>query len=138
MKKQYLITREQLDRVVANYLDEKMRGGRVKTVRNQFSKGSLLNAFITAGNEPLFILFEYEGSFDYDDNDGPRNVLSISENLVDMLSKHVGIRKHKAMDIISDWFEDTYDFEFGKVESGNNLRKTFDGWDTPIEKDKSF
>jgi len=42
------------------------------------------------------------------------------------------------MDIISDWFEDTYDFEFGKVESSNNLRKTFEGWDTPIEKDQSF
>lgn len=132
MKKQYLITREQLDRVVANYLDEKMRGGRVKTVRNQFSKGSLLNAFITAGNEPLFILFEYEGSFDYDDNDGPRNVLSISEDLVDMLSRHVGIRKHKAMDIISDWFEETYDFDFVKVETSKSPEKTIKGWEDYI------
>ena len=129
MKKQYLITREQLDRVVANYLDEKMRGGRVKTVRNRFSKSSMLNAFITAGNEPIFILFEYEGSFDYDDNDGPRNVLSISEDLVDMLSKLVGIRKHKAMDIISDWFEETYDFDFSKVETCGNLGRVIDGWE---------
>lgn len=129
MKKQYLITREQLDRVVANYLDEKMRGGRVKTVRNRFSKSSMLNAFITAGNEPIFILFEYEGSFDYDDNDGPRNVLSISEDLVDMLSKLVGIRKHKAMDIISDWFEETYDFDFSKVETSGNLGRVIDGWE---------
>ena len=129
MKKQYLITREQLDRVVANYLDENMRGGRVKTVRNRYSKSSMLNAFITAGNEPLFILFEYEGSFDYDDNDGPRNVLSISENLVDMLSKLVGIRKHKAMDIISDWFEETYDFDFVKVETSGNLGRVIDGWE---------
>ena len=35
MKKQYLITREQLDGLVGNFLDEKMRGGRVKTVRNK-------------------------------------------------------------------------------------------------------
>lgn len=129
MKKQYLITREQLDNLVANFLDEKMRGGRVKTVRNQFSKSSLLNAFITPGNEVLFILFEYGESWDLDDNDGPRNILSIDEGLVDMLSKHVGIRKHKAMDIISDWFEDTYDFDFSKVETSKSLRNTIDGWE---------
>ena len=129
MKKQYLITREQLDNLVANFLDEKMRGGRVKTVRNQFSKSSLLNAFITPSNEALFILFEYGESWDSDDNDGPRNILSIDEGLVDMLSKHVGIRKHKAMDIISDWFEETYDFDFSKVETSKSLENIINGWE---------
>jgi hypothetical protein len=129
MKKQYLITREQLDNLVANFLDEKMRGGRVKTVRNQFSKSSLLNAFITPSNEVLFILFEYGESWDSDDNDGPRNILSIDEGLVDMLSKHVGIRKHKAMDIISDWFEETYDFDFSKVETSKSLENIINGWE---------
>jgi hypothetical protein len=130
MKKQYLITREQLDRVVANFLDDKMRGGRVKTVRNRFSKSSLLNAFITPGNEVLFIIFEWGESWDWDDKDiGPRSILSIDEGLVDMLSKHVGIRKHKAMDIISDWFEDTYDFDFSKVDTSKSLRNVIDGWE---------
>ena len=130
MKKQYLITREQLDNLVANFLDEKMRGGRVKTVRNQFSKSSLLNAFITPGNEVLFILYEWGESWDWDDKDmGPRSILSIDEGLVDMLSKHVGIRKHKAMDIISDWFEDTYDFDFSKVDTSKSLRNVIDGWE---------
>jgi len=130
MKKQYLITREQLDNLVANFLDEKMRGGRVKTVRNQFSKSSLLNAFITPGNEVLFILYEWGESWDWDDKDiGPTSVLSIDEGLVNMLSKHVGIRKHKAMDIISDWFEDTYDFDFSKVETSESLRNVIDGWE---------
>jgi hypothetical protein len=127
--KKYLITREQLDNLVANFLDEKMRGGRVKTVRNQFSKSSLLNAFITPSNEALFILFEYGESWDSDDNDGPRNILSIDEGLVDMLSKHVGIRKHKAMDIISDWFEETYDFDFSKVETSKSLENIINGWE---------
>jgi hypothetical protein len=127
--KKYLITREQLDNLVANFLDEKMRGGRVKTVRNQFSKSSLLNVFITPSNEALFILFEYGESWDSDDNDGPRNILSIDEGLVDMLSKHVGIRKHKAMDIISDWFEETYDFDFSKVETSKSLENIINGWE---------
>ena len=129
MKKQYLITREQLDGLVGNFLDEKMRGGRVKTVRNKYSKGSLLNAFITAGNEVMFILFEYSESFDYDDNDGPRNVLRIDEGLVDMLTKHVGIRKHKVIDIISDWFEETYDFNFVSVETSKRLWEAIKGWE---------
>jgi len=129
MKKQYLITREQLDGLVGNFLDEKMRGGRVKTVRNKYSKGSLLNAFITAGNEVMFILFEYSESFDYDDNDGPRNVLRIDEELVDMLTKHVGIRKHKVIDIISDWFEETYDFDFVSVETSKRQWETVKGWE---------
>lgn len=129
MKKQYLITREQLDGLVGNFLDEKMRGGRVKTVRNKYSKGSLLNAFITAGNEVMFILFEYSESFDYDDNDGPRNVLRIDEGLVDMLTKHVGIRKHKVIDIISDWFEETYDFDFVSVETSKRQWETVKGWE---------
>lgn len=129
MKKQYLITREQLDNLVGNFLDEKMRGGRVKTVRNRYSKDSMLNAFITAGNEPLFILFEYSESFDYDDNDGPSNVLRIDEGLVDMLTKHVGIRKHKVIDIISDWFEETYDFDFVSVETSKRLWETIKGWE---------
>ena len=129
MKKQYLITREQLDGLVGNFLDEKMRGGRVKTVRNRYSKGSLLNAFITAGNEVMFILFEYSESFDYDDNDGPRNVLRIDEGLVDMLSKHVGIRKHKVIDIVSDWFEETYDFDFVSVETSKRQWETVKGWE---------
>jgi len=129
MKKQYLITREQLDGLVGNFLDEKMRGGRVKTVRNRYSKGSLLNAFITAGNEVMFILFEYSESFDYDDNDGPRNVLRIDEGLVDMLTKHVGIRKHKVIDIISDWFEETYDFDFVSVETSKRQWETVKGWE---------
>ena len=60
MKKQYLITREQLDTLVDKYLTEKMRGGRVKAVRNRFSKSSMLNAFIAPNNEVLFILFEWE------------------------------------------------------------------------------
>ena len=130
MKKQYLITREQLDNLVANFLDEKMKGGRVKTVRNQYSKSSLLNAFITPGNEVLFILYEWGESWDWDDKDiGPTSVLSIDEGLVNMLSKHVGIRKHKAMDIISDWFEDTYDFDFSKVETSESLRNVINGWE---------
>lgn len=129
MKKQYLITREQLDGLVGNFLDEKMRGGRVKTVRNRYSKGSLLNAFITAGNEVMFILFEYSESFDYDDNDGPRNVLRIDEGLVDMLTKHVGIRKHKVIDIVSDWFEETYDFDFVSVETSKRQWETVKGWE---------
>ena len=130
MKKQYLITREQLDGLVGNFLDEKMRGGRVKTVRNRYSKGSLLNAFITAGNEVMFILFEYYESFDYDDNDGPRNVLRIDEGLVDMLTKHVGIRKHKVIDIVSDWFEETYDFDFVSVETSKRQWETVKGWES--------
>jgi len=130
MKKQYLITREQLDGLVGNFLDEKMRGGRVKTVRNKYSKGSLLNAFITAGNEVMFILFEYSESFDYDDNDGPRNVLRIDEGLVDMLTKHVGIRKHKVIDIVSDWFEETYDFDFVSVETSKRQWETVKGWES--------
>ena len=127
--KKYLITREQLDHLVANFLDDKMRGGRVKTVRNRYSKSSLLNAFINPGNEVLFILFEYGESWDWDDNDGPTNLLSIDEGLVDMLSKHVGIRKHKSMDIISDWFEETYDFDFSNVETSKSLRNTINGWE---------
>lgn len=129
MKKQYLITREQLDGLVGNFLDEKMRGGRVKTVRNKYSKGSLLNAFITAGNEVMFILFEYSESWDDDDDDGPSNVLRIDEGLVDMLTKHVGIRKHKVIDIISDWFEETYDFDFVSVETSNRQWETVKGWE---------
>ena len=128
MKKQYLITREQLDNLVGSFLDEKMRGGRVKTVRNRYSKNSMLNAFITAGNEPLFILFEYAESWD-DDDDGPSNVLRIDEGLVDMLTKHVGIRKHKVIDIISDWFEETYDFDFVSVETSKRLWETIKGWE---------
>lgn len=129
MKKQYLITREQLDNLVGNFLDEKMRGGRVKTVRNRYSKDSMLNAFITAGNEPLFILFEYAESWDYDSDDEPNNVLRIDEGLVDMLTKHVGIRKHKVIDIISDWFEETYDFGFVSVETSKRLWETIKGWE---------
>ena len=129
MKKQYLITREQLDGLVGNFLDEKMRGGRVKTVRNKYSKGSLLNAFITAGNEVMFILFEYSESWDDDDDDGPSNVLRIDEGLVDMLTKYVGIRKHKVIDIISDWFEETYDFDFVSVETSNRQWETVKGWE---------
>lgn len=129
MKKQYLITREQLDGLVGNFLDEKMRGGRVKTVRNKYSKGSLLNAFITAGNEVMFILFEYSESWDDDDDDGPSNVLRIDEELVDMLTKHVGIRKHKVIDIISDWFEETYDFDFVSVETSKRQWETVKGWE---------
>lgn len=136
--KKYLITREQLDRVVENYLASKMVGGRILTKRNRYSKGSLMNAFVNPANEILFILFEWAESWDWDDDEGPRNVLTIDDSLITFLSKHLSVRRHKAMDIISDWFEDTYDFEFGKVESSNDLRKTFDGWDTPIEKDKSF
>lgn len=136
--KKYLITREQLDRVVENYLASKMMGGRILTKRNRYSKGSLMNAFVNPANEILFILFEWAESWDWDDDEGPRNVLTIDDSLITFLSKHLNVRRHKAMDIISDWFEDTYDFEFGKVESSNDLRKTFDGWDTPIEKDQSF
>jgi len=135
MKKQYLITREQLDRVVDNYLSSKMMGGRVVTKRNEFSKGSLMNAFINPSGEVLFILFEWAES--WDDDDGPRNVLKIDEMLVEFFTTHLSVRKHKAMDIISDWFQDTYDFDFVSVEESGNLRGTFNGWETPIEKEKS-
>jgi hypothetical protein len=127
MKKQYLITREQLDSVVANYLDEKMRGGRVKTVRNRFSKSSMLNAFITPDDKVLFILYEWAES--WEDDDGPRNVLSIDEGLVDFFVRHIGVRKHKAMDIISDWFHETYDFDFDGIELGDSLKSIMRGWE---------
>ena len=77
----------------------------------------------------MFILFEYSESFDYDDNDGPRNVLRIDEGLVDMLTKHVGIRKHKVIDIVSDWFEETYDFDFVSVETSKRQWETVKGWE---------
>ena len=128
MKKQYLITREQLDNLVGNFLDEKMRGGRVKTVRNQYSKNTMLNAFITPDNKVLFILFEWSESWD-DDDFKPHNELQIDAELVNMLIRYVGIRKHKAMDIISDWFEETYDFDFVNVETSNNLWAPISGWE---------
>ena len=128
MKKQYLITREQLDRVVANYLDEKMRGGRVKAVRNQYAKSSMLNAFITPDDKVLFILFEWGESWD-DDDFIPHNELSIDESLVDFLSKYIYIRKHKVIDIISDWFHETYDFDFDGVGTSNSLKNIVSGWE---------
>ena len=128
MKKQYLITREQLDNLVGNFLDEKMRGGRVKTVRNQYSKNTMLNAFITPDNKVLFILFEWSESWD-DDDFKPHNELQIDAELVNMLIRYVGIRKHKAMDIISDWFQETYDFDFDNVDVSDSLRNTISGWE---------
>ena len=128
MKKQYLITREQLDRMVANYLNDKMKGGRVKTVRNRYSKNTMLNAFITPDNKVLFILFEWAESWD-DDDFKPHNELQIDAELVNMLSRYVGIRKHKAMDIISDWFQETYDFDFDNVDVSDSLRNTISGWE---------
>lgn len=128
MKKQYLITREQLDNLVGNFLDEKMRGGRVKTVRNQYSKNTMLNAFITPDNKVLFILFEWSESWD-DDDFKPHNELQIDAELVNMLIRYVGIRKHKAMDIISDWFQETYDFDFDDVDVSDSLRNTISGWE---------
>jgi hypothetical protein len=46
-----------------------------------------------------------------------------------MLSRCVGIRKHKAMDIISDWFQETYDFDFDDVDVNDSLRSTVSGWE---------
>jgi len=84
--KKYLITREQLDRVVENYLASKMMGGRILTKRNRYSKGSLMNAFVNPANEILFILFEWAESWDWDDDEGPRNVLTIDDSLISFLS----------------------------------------------------
>tara|TARA_R110001632_G_scaffold64064_4_gene152647 strand:- start:15526 stop:15921 length:396 start_codon:yes stop_codon:yes gene_type:complete len=122
MKKQYLITREQLDRVVDTYLTDKMRGGRVVTNNHKYSKSSLVNAFTNPAGEVLFILFEWSES--WDDDEGPRNVLNIDEGLVKFFMRHLGIRFHKAVDIISDWFQETYDYDFESIDVTDNLSST--------------
>ena len=125
MKKQYLITREQLDRVVDTYLTDKMSGGRVSTFNHKYSKSSLINAFISSEGEVLFILFEWSESWDNDE--GPRNVLNIDEGLVKFFMRHLGIRFHKAVDIISDWFQETYDYDFESIDVTDNLSSTVNG-----------
>ena len=127
MKKQYLITREQLDTVIDNYLKEKMEGAYVTTINNPYAKETKLNAFINPDDEVLFILFEWSGSWD-DDDEGPKNELQINKKLVDFFMTHLSIRKHKAIDIISDWFQDTYDYDFDDVGVGDSLRGILSGW----------
>ena len=41
--------------------------------------------------------------------------------------RHLGIRFHKAVDIISDWFQETYDYDFESIDVTDNLSSTVSG-----------
>ena len=116
MKKNYLITREQLDSVVRKYMNKKMEGGRV-VESNPMSYLKTIE-FINVNDEVMLTLLQY--NLEAADSDSvffdATAKLSISEELVSFFMKFLKIREHKSVDLISDWFESTYDYDFDEIE----------------------
>ena len=116
MKKNYLITREQLDSVVRNYMNKKMEGGRV--VESDPMSYLKTIEFINANDEVMLTLLQY--NLEAADSDSvffdATAKLSISEELVYFFIRNLGIREYKVVDLISDWFENTYDYDFDEIE----------------------
>jgi hypothetical protein len=116
MKKNYLITRKQLDSVVRKYMNKKMEGGRV-VEENPYDYLKTID-FINANDEVMLTLLQYHlqdeesDSVFFDDT----AKLSISKELVSFFMKFLKIREQKAVDLISDWFESTYDYDFEEIE----------------------
>jgi len=129
MKKQYLVTREQLDRAIDNYLTLKMKDSKVVIRQNKYSDTTFLNAFIDSKGDVIFILIQYgDQTLNGVTVQEGMNSLKIDESLVAFFTTHLGVRKHKAVDIISDWFQETYDFDFEEVEVYDNLKSILRGW----------
>ena len=116
MKKTYLVTREQLDRIVTKYLDGMMKGGKI-VESNPYDYLKTIE-FINANDEVMLTLLQYNLEDEESDSvffDATAK-LSISEELVSFFMKFIKIREHKAVDLISDWFESTYDYDFDEIE----------------------
>ena len=116
MKKNYLITREQLDSVVRKYMNKKIEGGRV-VESNPYDYLKTIE-FINANDEVMLTLLQYNLEDEESDSvffDATAK-LSISEELVSFFMKFLKIREHKSVDLISDWFESTYDYDFDEIE----------------------
>lgn len=129
MKKQYLVTREQLDRAIDNYLTLKMKDSKVVIRQNKYSDTTFLNAFIDSKGDVIFILIQYgDQTLDGVIVQEGMNSLKIDESLVTFFTTHLGVRKHKAVDMISDWFQETYDFDFEEIEVYDNLKSILRGW----------
>ena len=116
MKKTYLVTREQLDRIVTKYLDGMMKGGKIVET-NPYDYLKTIE-FINANDEVMLTLLQYNLEDEESDSvffDATAK-LSISEELVSFFMKFLKIREHKSVDLISDWFESTYDYDFEEIE----------------------
>ena len=116
MKKTYLVTREQLDRIVTKYLDGMMKGGKIVET-NPYDYLKTIE-FINANDEVMLTLLQYNLEDEESDSvffDATAK-LSISEELVSFFMKFLKIREHKSVDLISDWFESTYDYDFDEIE----------------------
>ena len=116
MKKTYLVTREQLDRIVTKYLDGMMKGGKIVET-NPYDYLKTIE-FINANDEVMLTLLQY--NFEDEESDSvffdETAKLSISENLVSFFIRNLGIREYKVVDLISDWFENTYEYDFDEIE----------------------
>jgi len=116
MKKTYLVTREQLDRIVTKYLDGMMKGGKIVET-NPYDYLKTIE-FINANDEVMLTLLQYNLEAANSDSvffDATAK-LSISENLVSFFIRNLGIREYKVVDLISDWFENTYEYDFDEIE----------------------
>lgn len=115
MKRSYLITREQLDRVVVNYLNDKMKGGKITT--DGPNNSVTVHDFITNKGSKLLSVYEYGPQHDMSGNvvEGPSATLAIYYKIISFFMSHLNIKEHKAIDLIADWFEDTYDFKYDKL-----------------------
>ena len=116
MKKTYLVTREQLDRIVTKYLDGMMKGGKI-VESNPYDYLKTIE-FINANDEVMLTLLQY--NLEDEESDSvffdANAKLSISENLVSFFIRNLGIREYKVVDLISDWFENTYEYDFDEIE----------------------
>ena len=74
--------------------------------------------FINANDEVMLTLLQY--NFEDEESDSvffdETAKLSISEKLVSFFIRNLGIREYKVVDLISDWFENTYDYDFDEIE----------------------
>ena len=116
MKKTYLVTREQLDRIVTKYLDGMMKGGKI-VESNPYDYLKTIE-FINANDEVMLTLLQYNLEDEESDSvffDATAK-LSISEELVYFFIRNLGIREYKVVDLISDWFENTYEYDFDEIE----------------------
>lgn len=121
----YIITKNQLHKVIYKYLDGEFSESNSVKEQNKYNPDAYsINLHDNYGNNTITYFWYGPGT---DDDDNPHygvGMMHIHPDIADTIRNMFNIRETKVVDILSDWFSEKFDVDIDNVSIFPGRKKT--------------
>ena len=112
----YIITQTQLHSVIYKYLNNMFDIDSVEKKINPYNKDAYrIDLIDTYGKNTISYFWYGPGEYDDDTKHYGIGNIHIHPNIIDTLRQMISIRESKVMDIIADWFSETFNEDIDEI-----------------------